>query len=134
MANFIEEGQREPVREKAESVPTIIENEAVKIRSTNWGGIAATYIETQAQVDFTPILKGLPGDLCPSPHWGYILKGSAHLIYPDGTEEDVQEGDMFYWPAPHTGSFAAGSKILEFNPADEYQKVVDHVLSGGTSG
>ena len=23
----------------------------------------------------TPLVKGLPGDACPCPHWGYVVKG-----------------------------------------------------------
>ena len=43
------------------------------------------------------MLKGLPGDRCDCPHWGYVFKG--RLIWTFGDREEVFEaGDAFYVP------------------------------------
>ena len=70
-----------------ENLPVTLELPGVTIRSTPWNGMAALYVKLAAGSDFTPVLKGLPDDLCQCPHWGYVLKGTLHLRYKDGREE-----------------------------------------------
>ena len=49
-----------------------------------------------------PLLEGLPDDRCECPHWGYIVEGSIHVRYADGTEDVNRSGDLYYWPRrPH---------------------------------
>jgi hypothetical protein len=35
-------------------------------------GMAAEYVQLPAGADFTPMLEGLPDDMCQCPHWGYV--------------------------------------------------------------
>ena len=79
--------------------------------------------------DFRPLLRGLPGDLCHCPHWGYVLAGSIHLRYADGTEEVSRAGDAYYWPAGHTGWTEEGVTFLEFSPATELRPVLEHLTA-----
>jgi hypothetical protein len=37
-------------------------------------------------VDFTPMYRGLPDDLCQSHHWGYVIKGRMIFHRPEGDE------------------------------------------------
>ena len=90
------------------------------------GGMAVGYVEVPAGADFTPLLAGLPQDMCPSPHWGYLLEGSLNVKYPDGKEETVNAGEVFYWPSPHTGSTSKGAKFIDFSPEAEFKQVMDH--------
>jgi hypothetical protein len=90
------------------------------------GGMAVGYVEVPAGADFTPLFAGLPQDLCPSPHWGYLLEGSLNIKYPDGKEETINAGEVFYWPAPHTGSTSKGAKFIDFSPEAEFKQVMDH--------
>lgn len=53
--------------------------------------------------DIAPLLKGRGGDLCQSPHWGYLIEGEVTVAYGESSEETVKGGDLFYWPAGHTG-------------------------------
>jgi hypothetical protein len=39
-------------------------------------GYKVDLVECNVDTDLTPLLQGLPNDQCPSPHWGYVLKGS----------------------------------------------------------
>ena len=91
------------------------------------GGMAVGYVEAPAGADFTPLFAGLPNDMCPSPHWGYLLEGSLNIKYPDGKEETVNAGEVFYWPAPHTGMTAKGAKFIDFSPEAEFKQVMDHL-------
>jgi hypothetical protein len=92
-----------------------------------WGGMTIALMELPAGTDATPWLKGLPGDLCQCPHWGYVLKGSIHIGYADGTEEVVKAGDVFYFPPGHTGWTDEEVAWVEVSPADEYAEVMAHV-------
>ncbi|MBK9015241.1 MAG: hypothetical protein IPM82_14910 [Saprospiraceae bacterium] len=67
------------------------------------GGMSIGYMEVPGPADFTPFFKGLPGDMCSSPHWGYVIDGSLRIKYAGGKEETVEAGEVFCWPAPHTG-------------------------------
>ena len=78
-----------------------------------WGGMAIALMELPAGADATPLLKGLPDDKCQCAHWGYVLKGSLHIGYADGTEEVVKAGDVFYFPPGHTGWTDEDVALLE---------------------
>lgn len=77
--------------------------------------------------DFTPILKGLPDDLCQCPHWGYILSGSLTIRYKDGREETMRAGDLWHAPPGHTGWCDEDTEYVEFNPAKEFDHALAHV-------
>jgi hypothetical protein len=88
-----------------------------------WDGITAGYMEVPAGTDFTPLLKGLPNDLCHSPHWGYVVKGSMHVRYADGAEEVLKAGEVFHLPAGHTAWTDEDAAILDFSPEKELAEV-----------
>lgn len=96
-------------------------------RGEDWGGQVVRHLALPASTDFTPLLKGLPGDVCPCPHWGYILAGSIHLRYADGTEEINRAGDLYYWPGGHTGWTDEGVTFVEFSPAENIRPVLEHI-------
>lgn len=93
----------------------------------DWGGQAANYIELPAGTDLGPMLKGLPDDMCPARHWGYIIDGAIEVRYTDGTEETMREGDLFYMPAGHTAKVLEDVKFVDFSPADEMAQVNEHL-------
>jgi hypothetical protein len=85
------------------------------------------HLSLPAGTDFTPLLKGLPDDLCHCPHYGYIIDGSITVRYADGTEDVNKAGDIYYWPAGHTGWSDNGVTFVEFSPAEELRPVLAHV-------
>lgn len=85
----------------------------------NVGGMTIGYLDIPAGSDFTPLFKGLPHDLCNSPHWGYLIDGSIDIIYHDGQSETINKGEIFYLPALHTGKTAKGAKLVDFSPDDD---------------
>ena len=48
-----------------------------------------------------PLLKGLPDDRCPCPHWGYVLKGTVTFTFADRSET-FETGESFYISPGHT--------------------------------
>ena len=92
-----------------------------------WGGMAVGHAELPAGADFTPLLEGLPDDKCACPHWGYVLKGSIHWRYTDGTEEVVKAGEVFYAPSGHTGWVEEATAFLDFSPEKELAEVQNHI-------
>ena len=52
-----------------------------------WGGMLVNQLAVPANTDLTPLLEGLPNDMCQCPHWGYIFKGALYIRYTDGSEE-----------------------------------------------
>lgn len=101
----------------------------IETRSTESGDFLVRHIQLPPGVDFTPLFKGLPGDLCQCPHWGQILSGSIRLRYADGTEELNSAGDVYYWPAGHTGWTDEGVTFLEFSPTAEIEPVLQHLAA-----
>ena len=95
--------------------------------ATGYGKIAGEYFSLGAGTDITPLLKGLEGDLCQSPHWGYLTEGKVTVTYHDGDEETISGGDIFYWPAGHTVKVSEDAEIILFSPQAEHCKVVDHL-------
>jgi hypothetical protein len=100
---------------------------AAMFQGVNWGDYSVMYVQLKAGVDATPLLKGLPNDKCPCPHWGYIVKGAIHVTYTDGTEETCRGGEVFYWPTGHTVRVDQDTAFVEFSPTRDLRKVYDHI-------
>ena len=101
----------------------------IETRSSECGGVLARHIQLPPGVDFTPLFVGLPGDMCQSAHWGYIVSGSITVRYADGTEETNSAGDIYYWPGGHTGFTAEGVTFLEWSPTADIQPVLEHLAA-----
>lgn len=98
-------------------------------RGENWGDQLVRHLTLPAGTDFRPLFKGLPDDACQCPHWGYVVSGSVHIRYGDGTEELSRAGDMYYWPGGHTGWTEEGVTFIEISPAAELQPVLEHLAA-----
>ena len=57
--------------------------------------ISGAYFSLGASADIAPLLQGLDGDLCQSPHWGCVLEGKIIVTYADGQHEVVNGGGLF---------------------------------------
>jgi hypothetical protein len=84
-------------------------------RQVEWGGMIVSYETFPRGVDATPLFKGLPGDMCQSPHWGYILKGRMR-VKRSGGDEMIRAGDVYYLEPGHISVFEEDTEILEFSP------------------
>jgi hypothetical protein len=117
------------MRAAANEIELEMEVGEIVTRGENWGGQLVRHLRLPAGADFRPLFKGLPGDMCQCAHWGYIVEGSINLRFADGTEELNRAGDLYYWPAGHTGWTDEGVTFIEFSPADDLQPVLEHLAT-----
>ena len=89
-------------------------------------GYTVNVVRFNQDIDSTPFLKGLPGDKCPCPHWGYVLSGKVTFGF-DDHDEVCEAGDAFYVPPGHTQRAEAGTEYLQFSPAEDL-RVVDEAM------
>jgi len=115
------------MRYSYQEIPLEMEQGGITTRGVDCGDVYTRYIDLPAGADFRPLLKGLPNDQCPCPHWGHVLQGSITLRFADGREETTRAGDVFYWPGGHTGWTDEGVTFLEFSPTLEILPVLDHL-------
>lgn len=95
-------------------------------RSVQWGAMEVSFRSFPAGFDARPLVRGLPDDLCPCPHWGYVLKGRMDLGLP-GETVIVTAGDAFYMPPGHVPHFLEDTDFFEVSPSDEMQAVQEVV-------
>jgi hypothetical protein len=115
------------MRSPIDGIPVEMKVGDIETRGTEWGDLSVRHIDLPPGADFTPLLQGLPGDVCQCPHWGYVLAGSIHLRYADGTEEVTGAGEAYYWPGGHTAWTDEGVTFVEFSPAAEIRPVLEHL-------
>src|SRR3954451_6998997 len=89
-------------------------------------GYNVSFLSFKVDIDSTPMLKGLPDDRCPCPHWGYVLKGRLTYKFADH-DEVFEAGDAFYLPPGHIPLAEAGSELVQFSPSEPL-KAVDEVM------
>lgn len=92
------------------------------------GKISGEFFTLSEGVDTTPLFMGLEGNLCQSPHWGYVLSGELTTTDADGIKETVNANDLFYWPAGHNVKVNADAQIIMFSPQHEHSHVINHMI------
>lgn len=109
-----------------DELPIEIDQGDLVTRYVEWGDMAVRYARLPAGTDMGPVLEGLPGDRCPSPHWGMVLEGAIRLLHGDGTDEVVRAGEAYHWPEGHTAITDEGTAFLEIGPVDAMRQFGDH--------
>ena len=99
------------MRASRSELPVLVEAGAASVRG--------------AGTDFGPLLKGLPDDRCPCPHWGYVMTGRLRIAYAD-REEILRAGDVYYMPSGHTGVAEEDTEFLEIVPPEQHQQFVEN--------
>jgi hypothetical protein len=92
------------------------------------GKISGEYFTLAAGVDTTPLFKGLDGDLCQCPHWGFVVRGQLTTTDASGTQETVRADDLFYWPPGHNVHVDADAEIVMFSPQHQHSEVIGHMI------
>jgi hypothetical protein len=104
---------------------------------TEWrgelNGYTTSFVEVSADADLTELLRGLPGDACPSPHWGYVFTGRMWWRYPD-REESIGPGEAFYAQPGHTSGADAGTSFVIFSPSEVMAEVEAHMMRRAQEG
>jgi hypothetical protein len=85
-------------------------------------GQTISFVTFNADVDGTPLLKGLEDDRCQCPHSGYVLSGRLTFRFADH-DEVFEAGDAFHVGPGHAPLADAGSEVVMFSPADRLHEV-----------
>jgi hypothetical protein len=85
-------------------------------------GYEISFLDIREASDLAPLLKGLPDDRCPCPHWGYVVKGRVTFTFADHAET-FEAGDAFYVAPGHTPAVDAATEWLIFSPAEQAAEV-----------
>lgn len=96
--------------------------------ATGLGKISGEYFTLSAGVDTTPLFQGLEGNLCQSPHWGYVIAGQITTTDAGGLQETVNASDLFYWPPGHNVKVDEDAEIIMFSPQHEHSHVINHMI------
>ena len=110
----------------SQDVPIAIEDGGVELRMREEGELTVCFVRLRAGVNLAPALKGLPGDRCPCPHWGYMLKGRVRMHTADGAR-DFEAGQPFYWGPGHAPEALEDAEYFDFSPTEQFRQVVDHI-------
>lgn len=89
-------------------------------RNEDFGEYTVSFVTIKESHDLAAMLKGLPGDNCQCPHWGYVMAGQLTWQF-DDHEEVFEAGDAFYVPPGHCPSAIAGSEFIQFSPTEQLQ-------------
>jgi hypothetical protein len=112
---------------RIDEMPVEIDNGELQTRYLELDDMAIRHARVPAGADMSPLLRGLPNDRCPSPHWGIVLAGSIHVVHADGTRETAQAGEVYHWPAGHTATTDEPVEFLEVGPVELMRQFNRHV-------
>jgi hypothetical protein len=107
-----------------------VEGDGVEFRTKEVGSMTVGWVRLSKGVDLSPATKGLPDDLCPCPHWGYMISGRVRMKTKDGSR-DYEAGQAFYWAPGHAPEALEDSEYVDFSPTAEIEKVIAHLTSQG---
>jgi hypothetical protein len=101
----------------------------VGFRSAHWGDMEVGFTTVAQAADVSAGYAGLPGGVCPCPHYGYVFSGRLRCVYPgsDLPDEVAEAGDVYFFRSGHHLIYETPSEVLELNPAAALQQVMDHV-------
>ena len=119
---------KEKIEVKMEIPGAVIRQQTGFGDATGLGKISGEYFSLSKGVDTTPLFMGLEGNMCQSPHWGYVLSGELTTTDADDIQEIVSANDLFYWPAGHNVKVNADAEIIMFSPQHEHSHVIKHMI------
>ena len=112
------------MRGSKHDLPAALETNEATIRQIDWGGMTVELGDIRSSIDPGPFFKGLPGDRCQCPHWGYVIKGQLRYRFAD-REEVFNAGDVYYAAPGHTPLLSDDTEYVEFSPADLLQQTME---------
>jgi hypothetical protein len=95
------------------TTPVAIDMEMIEGRYAQLGDLTVSFETFKEDVDAAPYFRGLPDDVCPCEHHGYVTAGQITFRWADH-EETFVEGDSYVAEPGHTPVFTAGSSVVEF--------------------
>jgi hypothetical protein len=106
-----------------------VEGDGVEVRTKQVGDMTIGWVRLAKGVDLSEATKGLPDDLCPCPHWGYVIAGKVRMKMKNGTS-DYAAGEAFYWGPGHAPQALEDSEYVDFSPTADFERVIAHITGG----
>jgi len=99
-------------------------------RTVQWGDMEVGYTTLHSTLDCSEAYKfgGLPGGVCPCPHYGYLFEGRIRARYPDSDwpDEVIEAGEAYFIPSGHVLIYEdPKTRCFELNPAHALQMCMD---------
>jgi hypothetical protein len=113
-----------------DQLPIVVSEDGVEIRAGETGELTTALVRLAKGHDARPLFKGLPGDLCQCPHWGYIISGALRVWTAEGSEV-YRAGHAFYWPPGHAPEALEDAEFLEISPSEDLRALHAHVAGLG---
>jgi hypothetical protein len=107
----------------AKDLVTSYDADGVVVREAEWGGLNVSFQRFPKGFDLAPLLRGLPGDECQCPHWGYVTKGRMVVAHAGG-QVAVGPGEVYYMPPGHRIRFEEDTELVELSPPAELAKTM----------
>lgn len=108
------------------TTPVAIDLEMIEGRYAELGDQTVAFETFKQDLDAAPYFRGLPDDVCPCEHHGYVTAGQITFRWTDH-EETFVEGDSYVALPGHTPIFTAGSSVVEFTPTSDLGPVMEVV-------
>ena len=107
-------------------MPIVIDIAEAEMRAVQMGEMTITRLRLPKNTNLRTIVCGLPGDACPSPHWGYVISG--RIRWHTETEVlDVPAGETFYVEPGHTMEVPEDSEFVEVSPTATATQLHGHI-------
>jgi hypothetical protein len=103
-----------------------VQGGGVDFRTKAAGDLTIGWMRLDKGVDLSGATVGLPDDLCPCPHWGYVIKGTVRMKTKDGSR-DFPAGHAFYWAPGHAPQALEDAEYIDCSPTEELEKVIAHI-------
>ena len=103
-----------------------LQGDGVDFRTLDLGGQTMSWVKLPQGADLSPALKGLPGDACQCPHWGYMIMGRLVMHTPEG-DKTYTSGQSFYWAPGHAPAALEDCEYVDVSPTAELEVVIAHV-------
>lgn len=113
------------MHKKIEDIPVELEMEGATLHEEHFGDMNIGYELFDERLETDDMFEDLPDGRCQSPHWGYVFEGGFTIRYADD-EETVEAGEAYYIRPGHNVTLEAGTKVIEFSPAEgSYEETLD---------
>jgi hypothetical protein len=96
-----------------EDVPVRIEDEGIEFRTREVSDMTVGWVRLAKGANLAPALQSLTDDLCPCPHWGYVVSGRVRMQEKNG-ESVYEAGQAFYWAPGHAPEALEDCEYIDF--------------------
>ena len=101
-------------------------------RAVQAGGMTISFERLKAGFSTVPLAKGLPGDACTCPHWGYLVSGRFRILTPEG-EQTVEPGQAYYMAPGHNVVVDEDVELCEISPTEERHAIGEHFMANAAA-